>query len=286
MNRWLTVAFLVASAGGAFSLYSAISVGSTGLANMATNLQSLSVVVNNYYNALNTDRTLVNASLNDFGYYLNVTYAAMNKTYGATQPNLVLLMPTISYFNQTLGYGESSVNSQISSDLSQVAMNLQQTIDSIFQSFSMSLYTMSSYDQSYTEDKCVAKNMTQMSQIPNNLGKLGPCLQQEVNTANAITPTIVATIKLLKADFMAYNNLLKICQPTSTTCLEQFFSGLSMDLSNVQMALHFVQQYVNGIQQDAYTRNRICGELVRAEVQDQIMNLQSAVQSCSYPQMS
>ncbi|XP_052566555.1 uncharacterized protein LOC120422652 [Culex pipiens pallens] len=224
MNRWLTVAFLVASAGGAFSLYSAISVGSTGLANMATNLQSLSVVMGRYYTALNTDRNLVNASLNDLGYYINVTYAAMNKTYGATQPNLVSMMQTIAYFNQTLGYGEQSVHSMISSDLSQVSSNLQQVIDTIFQSFSMSLYTMSSYDQSYTEDKCVAKNMTQMSQIPNNLGKLGPCLQQEVNTANAITPTIVATIKLLKADLIAYNNLLKICQPTSTTCLEQVSS--------------------------------------------------------------
>ncbi|KAL1376231.1 hypothetical protein pipiens_017011 [Culex pipiens pipiens] len=285
MNRWLTVAFLVASAGGAFSLYSSISVGSTGLANMATNLQSLSVVMGRYYTALNTDRTLVNASLNDLGYYINVTYAAMNKTYGATQPNLVSMLSMVEYFNQTLGYGEQSVNSMISSDLSQVSSNLQQVIDSIFQSFSMSLYTMSSYDQSYVQDKCVAKNMTQMSQIPNSLGKLGPCLQQEVNTANAITPTIVATIKLLKADLIAYNNLLKICQPTSTTCLEQFFMGLSMDLSNVQSALYFVQQYVSYIQQDAYTRNRICGELVRADVQDQITNLQSAVQSCSYPPM-
>ncbi|XP_038119399.1 uncharacterized protein LOC119769808 [Culex quinquefasciatus] len=285
MNRWLTVAFLVASAGGAFSLYSAISVGSTGLANMATNLQSLSVVVNNYYNALNTDRTLVNASLNDLGYYVNVTVSALNKTYGATQPPLSMIMSMAPMFNSTLSMGELTVNSMISSDLSQVSSNVQQLIDSIFQSFSMSLYTMSSYDQSYTEDKCIAKNMTQMSQIPNSVGKLGPCLQQEVNTANAITPTIVATIKQVKNDLIAYFSLMKICQPTSKTCLDQFFTYLSMDWSTLQTALYTVQQYVMYIQMDAANRNRVCGDLVRADIQDQIMNLQSTVQRCSYPQI-
>ena len=225
MNRWLAVVFLVASIGGAFSLYSAILAGSTGLANMATNLQSLSVVMNNYYTALNADRTVVNATLNDLGNYVNVAFAALNKTYGVTQPSMSTIMPTVSTFNQTLGSGEYFINSQVLSELNQVSSQLQQAIDSIFMGFQTALYSMSSYDQSFSQEKCVAKNMTQMSVIPNSLGKLGPCLQQEVNTANAITPTIVSTIKMLKNDLLAHINLLQNCQPTSTTCLDQVCSS-------------------------------------------------------------
>ncbi|EDS34939.1 conserved hypothetical protein [Culex quinquefasciatus] len=286
MNRWLTVAFLVASAGGAFSLYSAISVGSGGLSKMATNLQSLSVVMNNYYNALNTDRTVVNATLNDLAYFVNVTYAKLNKTYGITQQrNMESLMMMVSYFNQTLGYGELSVNSQIASDLNQLSYTLQQAIDSIFNSFTYTTTTMSSYDQTYVQDKCLAKNITQMVNIPNSLGKLGPCLQQEVNTANAITPIIVATIKLLKNDIIAFNNLLNICQPTSTSCIEAYFSEALNDLGIIQSSLSIVQQYVSFIQYDASRRNTVCGELVKADIQDAQQNLMSAVSSCSYPQM-
>lgn len=118
MNRWLTVVFLGASIGGTFSLYSAISVGSLGLANMAVNLQSLSVVMNNYYTAFDANRVLVNASLNDLGYFVNVTVSTLNKTYGASQPSFASMVSTASYFNQSLGYGESYVNSLITSDLS------------------------------------------------------------------------------------------------------------------------------------------------------------------------
>lgn len=59
----------------------------------------------------------------------------------------------------------------------------------------------------------------------------------------------------------------------------------SSDLSQVQSALSMVQQYVSYIQQDVMNRNRMCADLVRADIADATSNLQSAVSSCSYPQM-
>ncbi|EDS34936.1 conserved hypothetical protein [Culex quinquefasciatus] len=250
---------------------------------MAVNLQSLSVVMNNYYTAFDANRVLVNASLNDLGYFVNVTVSTLNKTYGASQPSFASMVSTASYFNQSLGYGESYVNSLITSDLSTLTWNLQAAIDNIFQSFQMALYSMSSYDQSYVQDNCVAKNLTQMSQIPNSLSKLGPCLQQEVNTANVITPTIISTIQLFKKDLTAYINLLQICQPTSSSCFDQFFTMASNDFGQLWNALHMVQQYVSSAQQDAYARNKICSEMVKSDIQDAISNLQSAVSSCANP---
>lgn len=216
MNCWLTVIFLVASSGGVTSLYSAISVGSAGLATMATNLQSLSVVMSNYYLALNAGHILVKGSLNDLADYVNVTYAAFYKAYS----NGYLTDNYAASFNNTIAFSEIMVNLPIVMDFAAVADNLKQAIDSIVQSYSTSLYSMSSYDQTFAQDKCVARNATQMSQIPNSLGKLGPCLQQEVNTAQAITPLAVSTIRVIKGDLIAFNNLLQICQTTSTSCVE------------------------------------------------------------------
>lgn len=229
MNRWLTVVFLVASVGGAFSLYTAVSVGSGGLASVATNLKSLSVVLNNYYTALNNGRTLVNGTLNDLGYYVDVTYAELNKAYGASQMSLSGFLPTIQYFNQSLQTGEQMVNMQISTDLSQLTNTLQQAIDTIIQTYSSSLYTLSSsMDGVFNMDICVAKNVTQMINIPSSIGKLGSCLQQEVNTANTITPIIVSTIKMFKNDLKALNAQLQICQPTSNSCIDQVSTRYSL----------------------------------------------------------
>lgn len=220
MNCWLTAIFLVASSGGVTSLYSAISVGSAGLATMATNLQSLSVVMSNYYLSLNAGHILVKGSLNDLADYVNVTYAAFYKAYAANHSNGYLTDNYAASFNNTIAFSEIMVNLPIEMDFAAVADNLKQAIDSIFQSYSTSLYSMNSYDQTFAQDKCVARNATQMSQIPNSLGKLGPCLQQEVNTAQAITPLAVSTIRVIKGDLIAFNNLLQICQPTSASCVE------------------------------------------------------------------
>ncbi|XP_001870945.2 uncharacterized protein LOC6043347 [Culex quinquefasciatus] len=284
MNRWLTVVFLVASVGGALSLYTAVSVGSGGLASVATNLKSLSVVLNNYYTALNTGRTLVNATLNDLGYYVDVTYAGLNKAYGASQMSLSGFLSTVQYFNQSLQTGEQMVNMQISTDLSQLTSTLQQAIDTIIQTYSSSLYTLSSsMNGVFNMDICVAKNVTQMINIPSSIGKLGSCLQQEVNTAKAITPIIVSTIKMFKNDLKALNAQLQICQPTSNSCIDQYFMNIYSEMSTIQSALSMVQQFISSAQQDASTRNRICSDLVTGDIQDAIQNIQSAVSSCSYP---
>lgn len=221
MNRWLTVVFLVASVGSAFSMYTAVSVGSGGLARVATNLQSLSVVLRNYYNALDTGRTLVNASLTDLGSYVDVTYNALNNAYGASQMSLSGFMSSVQYFNQSLQTGEQMVNSQISTDLSQLTSTLQQVIDTIIQSYSSSLYTLSSSMNGVSMDICLERNATQMINVPNSIGKLGACLQQEVNTARAITPIIVSTINMFKNDLKSLNNQLQICQSTSSSCIDQ-----------------------------------------------------------------
>ncbi|KAL1376120.1 hypothetical protein pipiens_004505 [Culex pipiens pipiens] len=142
MNCWLTVIFLVASTGGVTSLYSAISVGSTGLANMATNLQSLSGVMSNYALALNAGHILVKGTLNDLADYVNVTYAAFYKVYATNHSNGYQTDNYAASFNNTIASSEIMVNLPIEMDFAAVADNLKQAIDNIFQSYSTSLYSM------------------------------------------------------------------------------------------------------------------------------------------------
>ncbi|KAL9699655.1 hypothetical protein quinque_003096 [Culex quinquefasciatus] len=248
---------------------------------MGTQLQLLGAVVNNYYNALNANRPLVNATFNDFGNYINKTYTTMNKTYGITQKqNMETLLMAVPYFNEAVWNGEKMTSGVIREDLNQMSYSLQKTIDTIFEFFQISTQTIIAYDQSFARDKCAAKNMTQMIAVPSSLSKLGPCLQQEINTVSAITPTIVATIKLLKNDLAAFNGLLNICQPTSTTCLDAFFSNAVTDLFSVITSLNMVFEYIGYVLYDANTRNQGCAALVNAEVMDNIQNLLATVTSC------
>ncbi|KAL1378251.1 hypothetical protein pipiens_015710 [Culex pipiens pipiens] len=280
MNRWLAVLFLVASIQGAFSLYSAVTVGSGGLSALSTNLQSLSIVLDNYYTALNAGKNMINAALNDLVDYVNVTYTGLINTYGTTQLSLSGILSTVQYFNQSLQNGEQLINSQISKDMSLLTSTLQQAIDKLFQTYSSSLYTLST---PMNMDICMAKNLTQMLNIPNSIGKLGNCLQQEVNAANAITPIAVSTINMLKNDLTALNGQLQICQPTSTTCINQYFMNIYSELNTVQSALGMVQQFISSAQQDAATRNRICADLVTGDIEDALQGIQGAVSSCAFP---
>ncbi|XP_058832647.1 uncharacterized protein LOC131690716 [Topomyia yanbarensis] len=281
MNRWLALACILGSLSGAYSFYSPITVGSNGLITIANSLKSISTVVANYYTALNTARTKIFVGLNDLLGYANITYGALNKTYGDSQPNMLSMVQSVGYLNTTVSYGDQSVTSYISQDLNQLSNSLKQGIDNIMQTYS-NLQSASSYAP-YAEN-CTIRNATQMANFATSLTKLGTCLQVESDQATALVPVVLGTIAVLKSDLIALNNQLKICNPASTKCINQYFSDIWMEWNTFQQNLYLVQTIIYSPQQFAYQRNSVCGQLTIADIQDDLYDLQNTFGACSYPQ--
>ncbi|XP_053686848.1 uncharacterized protein LOC128736393 [Sabethes cyaneus] len=133
MQRWLMFSCILGCLGAAFSLYTAISVGSNGLVTMSTALQQISPAVTAFSNALNTGRNQAFVILNDLMGYVNITYTALNKTWAQNQTDLASFMESVQYTNQTVMYGDQSITSQIYWNLQSLSSSLQQGIDNIMQ---------------------------------------------------------------------------------------------------------------------------------------------------------
>ncbi|XP_055533068.1 uncharacterized protein LOC129723114 [Wyeomyia smithii] len=279
MNRWLALFCMLSILGGAYSYYTPISVGANALTTMSTSLKTISTTVGNYYVSLNLARTKIFAALNDLTQYVNVTYGAFNTTYGANQPLLNSFMSTVGYLNQSVAQGDNQVTQGIINDFTSLSQYLQQSIDTILQSFS----SLSSITYNTNGDNCTLRNATQMANVPNDLVNLGTCLQVESDQITAIVPNVLNIIGTVKSDLILLNNQLKICSSQSPSCITEYFNELWQEYSAFQMELYLLQSVVSSAQQDATDRNRFCGDLTKADVQDDIQNLMMAVSSCMYP---
>ncbi|XP_055534792.1 uncharacterized protein LOC129724160 [Wyeomyia smithii] len=279
MNRWLALFCMLSILGGAYSYYTPISVGANALTTMSTNLKTISTVIANYYTAWNTARTKIFVALNDLLQYVNVTYGALNTTYGASQSMLNSFMYSVVYFNQTIAQGDNQVTNAISYDFNTLGQYLQQSIDTILQSFS----SLSSVTSNTNGDNCTLRNATQMASVPNDLLSLSNCLQVESDQVTAMVPSVLNIIGTVKSDLILLNNQLKICNPQSPSCINEYFNELYQEWSSFQMELYLLQSVIGSMQQDATDRNRFCGDLTKADVQDDIQNLMMAVSACMYP---
>ncbi|XP_058831799.1 uncharacterized protein LOC131690227 [Topomyia yanbarensis] len=280
MNRWLTLVCILGCLGGAFTMYAAISVGSSGLVTLSNSLQQIAGVVATYQSTLNTARNQVFVGLTDLMGWVNITYTAMNKTYGANQTMLRDFVSNLQYFNQTIGYGDQSATSAISNDLTGLSQSLRQAIDNIIQYYNMLLGQM---PYNANSDNCTIRNATQMINVPTSLVKLGQCLQINTATVTAYVPPIMNIISVIKSDFVSFVNQLKICNAASITCQNYYFEQVYMESSTGNSMLYMLNNFISMAFQDAYNRNSFCGQLVQSDIQDAVSNLTSAFSLCAWP---
>ncbi|KXJ68079.1 hypothetical protein RP20_CCG006026 [Aedes albopictus] len=281
MKLWLSVVCVLGFlSGGVFTMYTSISIGSQGLTSMSASLKSIGTVLTSYFKNLNSARTKIMPKIDSLSLYVNTTYKALNDSYGATQPNMVNMMSNLEWFTKQFYYGEQQVNSAIGNDLSHMNYELQQTMDQIMQNYNN---LVNSYAYQQNAETCVTQIADQASSVPTQLTKFGTCLQTEVDTV----PTVVAPLQQIFIDALkdlkSMNNQLKICAPTSTNCINEYFNNIYMELSNINYELYMAASLLQFYQYDAMNRNQLCGELIKQNVQDITMNLSMKFSQCMYP---
>ncbi|XP_058461231.1 uncharacterized protein LOC131436506 [Malaya genurostris] len=282
MNRWLALVCALGCLGGAFTTYTAISVGSSGLLTLSTAMQQLATVLTTYNNTLNTARTQIFVGLTDLMGWVNITYTALNKTYGANQTSLPSFLQSLSYFNQTIQSGDQSATMSITMDLNQLRSIFTQAFSNVLQYYNM-LQSSMSMVQIALADNCTARNATQMINVPTSLAKFGQCIQINTATVLAYVPTLVNIISVAKNDFVSLNNQLKLCASASSNCQNYYFQQLYSEQSTGMSMLYLLIQVIMSGYSDASSRDQFCASLVEYDLQDTLTNLQNAYQSCIWP---
>ncbi|XP_001654251.2 uncharacterized protein LOC5572897 [Aedes aegypti] len=283
MKLWLTVACVLGFfSGDVFTAYTSISIGTQGLNAMAASLKSIGTVLNAYYKNFNNARNKVLPTMNNIEEYVNTTYKALNDSYGATQPNMVSMMTSVEWFGKNFYYGEQQVVSAMGYDLSNQNEGLRQTMQNIMQTYS-SLVSSMSYQQN--AELCIEQIAAEAGVVPEQLAKFGICLQAEVDTVPTLVAPLLDIFKLVKTDLVAFNKQLKICAATSTTCINEYFSNIYMELGNINMELYMAASLLQNYQYGFNERNQACGELIRYNVQDISQNLMQKMSYCMYPPM-
>ncbi|XP_055534765.1 uncharacterized protein LOC129724142 [Wyeomyia smithii] len=280
MKLWLTVTCILGCLGGGFTLYSAISVGSSGLATMSTALQQISPALTAYSTALNTARTSVYVILNDLMGYMNITYTAINKTWAVNQTEyLQNVLQQIGYFNQSIGYGDQSVSSQVIQNLYSMNYGLQSNIDNM-----MSYYnSLVSQMYSTTAENCTLRNATQMANVPVSLAKYATCLQLDTAAVTQYLPSVLNMFAYSKTELISQIAQLKNCSSYSATCQNAYFQQIYSEVSNTLSSLSSAHAFLSGAFYEAGQRDQFCGQLIEADIQDSIQNLTNAFSLCSWP---
>ncbi|XP_062549643.1 uncharacterized protein LOC134214250 isoform X2 [Armigeres subalbatus] len=282
MKHWLTVVCVLGFlCGGVFTLYSAISIGSQGLGTMAKSLKSIESVMKTYSKNLIAAHNKFMNSIDKLGLFVNTTYKALNDSYGATQPSMENVMWNMEWFTMQFKYGEQSINSNIGYDLYRLNDGMQQTMTTIMQYFNM---LVSSFAYQQNGEICTEQISTKASNVPSQLSKFGVCLLTEVETVPTIVSPVQDILDLVKSDLTSMNKQLKICAATSTSCINEYFSDIYMELSHVNMELYMAHNLLSTFQYDAMSRNELCSELIRYNVQDILQNLTTEFSQCTYPQ--
>ncbi|XP_055536892.1 uncharacterized protein LOC129725295 [Wyeomyia smithii] len=279
MKFWLTVTCILGCLGGAFTLYTAISVGSNGLVTMSTALQQISTALTAYSTALNTARTSAYAILTDLMGYANITYTAMNKTWSVNQTNLQSFLQMVSSFNQTIGYGEASLTSQINQNLYSLDSGLQLGIDNIMQYYNSLVYQMSNTNG----DNCTLRNATQMANVPVSLAKFATCLQLDTAAVTQYLPSVLNMLAYSKTELVSYIGQLKNCSSYSASCQNAYFQQIYSELSNTQYLLSSAEMFMSSAFNEAGQRDQFCSQLIQSDIQDSTQNLTNAFSLCSWP---
>ncbi|XP_055629601.1 uncharacterized protein LOC129770664 [Toxorhynchites rutilus septentrionalis] len=278
MSRSLLLICVLGCLGATYAQFAGVSVKADSLIKLADNLKEFGTVLDKYSATLNGACKSLMDEVNDLLGHINITYTKLNEKYGASQSYLEYLMTNMQYFNQTVSYAESSLGMEISWESIETADVLKKTVDSVLEKYDNVL--RSGYYAGDKGDACIKLNANKISAVPNALKELTQCLQTKTNTVQFAAPSAVAMVKNVKEDFTALTNLLEICDPSSTSCVNDYFSSIIEGPTRTQMELYMVFNVLGWAFDNARVNNYYCGILVDASIQDTMTDLSNSLNTC------
>ncbi|XP_055630054.1 uncharacterized protein LOC129770902 [Toxorhynchites rutilus septentrionalis] len=278
MNRSLVLICLLGCLSGTYAQFAGVSVKAESLIKLAENLKEFGSAVARYNNSLTTARKSVMDEVIDLLGQMNITYTKLNETYGASQSYLEYLMNNMQYFNQTVFYAESSLYMEVNSAFIDTVGVLQKTVSAILEKYDNLL--RNSYYAGDKGDACIKLNANKLIAVPNALKELTQCLHTKTNTVEFASSSVVYVVRNVKADFNALTNQLGICNPSSTSCINQYFNFITEEPMKTQMELYIVYSVLGWAFDNARINNYFCGILLDASIQDTMTDLSNALSTC------